>query len=365
MFNLLFFLKTIGQGGFGRIFQAKHVETSNIVAIKERIKDNLIEEWEKEIQFMKDIEKRVPSLNKARFICSLDDTSRNIEKKYIVLEWIEGKNLKNFSDVINTKNIEDKEIEILRMMFILMNELKKLHDCGMLHRDIKTENLMCYKKGNQINYLLIDFGSSSSVENKNRIKTFSIEFSSPEQNTENESYKSDVFSLGTSFLKVLISCKLDKNFSEINKILLLMTKKNMEERVSLDESIEMLHRHIKSKIEKNLQNQFEELKTEEKFFVEDISSFKTIIENRIYENKSSSGKFLFFIDPITCLISSKYNEIKTIKYSQQNKTIENITDKKNFVKTNKILSPGKYFIKLRTKSKDPSKIIFGKKKNNI
>ena len=62
------------------------------VAIKERIKDDPKnqENWKKEIEILKRIEKEIPTLVTPRIICTLDDSSRNIALKYIVMEWVEG-----------------------------------------------------------------------------------------------------------------------------------------------------------------------------------------------------------------------------------------------------------------------------------
>jgi hypothetical protein len=50
--------------------------------------------WKKEIEALRMIEEKVPNLLNSRIICVLHDTSRNLNQKYIVMEWLEGKNNK-------------------------------------------------------------------------------------------------------------------------------------------------------------------------------------------------------------------------------------------------------------------------------
>ena len=85
------------------------------------------------------------------------------------------------------------EKDFLRMMILLLNDLKKIHSSNILHRDIKCENIMFYEKNKKLFFCFIDFGSSfdlSTKEKKERIKTLSIFYSAPEQNKPEESFES-------------------------------------------------------------------------------------------------------------------------------------------------------------------------------
>lgn len=176
---LLLPIQTIGQGGFGRIFKGIYIETGNIVAIKERIKERNKDNWMQEIEMLKCLEQQIPTLCTSRLICSLDDTSRNISDKYIVMEFVEGKDLTLFHSLLANQLELSKEKELLRLMVILSNELRKLHAKGFLHRDIKLDNLMYYTaKDGLMHYIFIDFGSSFDMNAKKpRIPTNSPGYS--------------------------------------------------------------------------------------------------------------------------------------------------------------------------------------------
>lgn len=110
---------------------------------------------------------------------------------------------------------------MIRMMLILLDQLNILHSNKIgifLHRDIKSDNIMYYYKNNEIYFVFIDFGSSSYLNDKNKIKSETKPFTAPEQNTDNESEKSDIYSLGKTFEIFIKEKKLE--VSESIKILI-------------------------------------------------------------------------------------------------------------------------------------------------
>ena len=101
----------------------------------------------------------------------------------------------NFTkNVLFDGSLFSDEKDFLRMMILLLNELKKIHSSNILHRDIKCENIMFYEKNEKLFFCFIDFGSSFDLSNKNqrkeRIKTFTTNYSAPEQNKPEESFAS-------------------------------------------------------------------------------------------------------------------------------------------------------------------------------
>ena len=64
------------------------------------------------------------------------------------MEWVEGSDftrLRTSFEII--KDDHEKLKEFLRMMMIVLNELKKMHLCNFTHRDIKLDNLMFTNPG--------------------------------------------------------------------------------------------------------------------------------------------------------------------------------------------------------------------------
>ena len=85
------------------------------------------------------------------------------------------------------------ESDLIRMMLLLLNELKKIHKENILHRDIKCENIMFYEKNQKLFFCFIDFGSSFdllSKDNKKRVQAFTPGYNAIEHNTPIESFQS-------------------------------------------------------------------------------------------------------------------------------------------------------------------------------
>ena len=85
-------INVVGQGGFGRVFKMKHMNSGILVAVKERVKDEefYVSAWKEEIRILRLIEEKVPHLTTSRYVGVLDDSISKSKEKYILIEWIEG-----------------------------------------------------------------------------------------------------------------------------------------------------------------------------------------------------------------------------------------------------------------------------------
>lgn len=248
--------------GFGRIFEAIDIENNLKVSLKERKKNDKrsIENWKKEIENLKRIEKEIPNLITPKIKNILDENKTSLslnesaKQKYLVMEWVEGKDFTCIRNLFQKFSSEkEKEIELSRLIYILLDELSKMHLAKFLHRDIKLENLMFLEKNNQFFYIFIDFGSSFHIEDPihSRIATASPPFSPPEQNSEKECFLSDVYSLGVCFEKVfnIISFK-----SKISPLLIemisSMKKREIENRISVEKCKEIIQKFLQQELDK-------------------------------------------------------------------------------------------------------------------
>jgi len=113
-----------------------------------------------------------------------------------IMDYIEGKTLSNFFKKTLCIN------EIVKYFLLTMEELSALHDKGIIHGDIKENNIMISTKGNEPKVIFIDFGCSYFLTDK-----FAVSMSNNSDYIAPERHKSpikphtnqDIYSLGYMF----------------------------------------------------------------------------------------------------------------------------------------------------------------------
>ena len=138
-------IKVIGQGGFGKVYEALFNDKK--VAVKELMlsigDENVIKEITNEISVIqKAAHERLPLFHGV-----ITSTSGNL---CLVFEFINGPTLKD-----NIKNMDEKEK--FDTLVQLLEILESMHNKKLIHRDIKPANIMI-EEGNKVR--LIDFGVS-------------------------------------------------------------------------------------------------------------------------------------------------------------------------------------------------------------
>ena len=88
-------------------------------------------------------------------IVKLLDLFENIDYYYIVLECMEGKDMFDYLKSRSFKITEDRAKEL---MFQLMQAVEYLHSYGIVHRDLKLENIMMSDNSEKSVPKLVDFG---------------------------------------------------------------------------------------------------------------------------------------------------------------------------------------------------------------
>lgn len=149
-------INLLGEGAFGRTYLAKDL-TGKHYAIKKLIFSSNNPEHEKTAKRKFDDE--VKSLKKLNAHAQIPNFVEYIEEKqefYLVQQYIHGQTLRQ--KIENDGNFPiDKGIEILTD---LLNILRYIHKIGIIHRDIKPDNIMVDNHGK---LFLIDFGAVKEV----------------------------------------------------------------------------------------------------------------------------------------------------------------------------------------------------------
>ena len=185
-------IKELGNGGFGKVNKVFSIFDNKYYAMKEiLLQGKTIEE----INNIK-IEANILSKFNCNNIVKYYDSFQDKDKYYILMEYCDGKNLKDYIKE-NTESIEENIIyNIIKQICI---GIKKIHEMKIVHRDIKPENIFM---NNKMEIKIGDFGISKQFnQNKEYTKTLikagSIEYMAPEIIKDGiYNKKSDMFSLG-------------------------------------------------------------------------------------------------------------------------------------------------------------------------
>ncbi len=147
-------LNQIGEGSFGKIFEAEHIITNDKVAVKIEKKDvKSLLKHEANIYYKCKNIRGIPSIR-------MFGTESNYN--YIVMDLLN----QSLDTLRENNNGTISLLELLPMSIQLINCLEKLHGIGIIHRDLKPENIMTSTRENII--YLIDFGIARYYINQNR-----------------------------------------------------------------------------------------------------------------------------------------------------------------------------------------------------
>jgi eukaryotic-like serine/threonine-protein kinase len=142
-------LKPLGEGGMGKVFKARHKLMDRIVAIKFIREDllalpNTVQRFYREVQ-------AAAKLSHPNIVIA-HDAAQVGDKHYLVTEYIEGIDL--FS-LLEQRGPLKPSAAALAMRQVAMG-LQHAHEHGMVHRDIKPNNILLPFKGGQVK--ILDFG---------------------------------------------------------------------------------------------------------------------------------------------------------------------------------------------------------------
>ena len=188
-------IKELGKGGFGRVIQVKNKSDNNFYAIKEIIIRADMKDQLDNIKKEADILSKFDCDNIVKYYDSYFDK----DKFYILMEYCEGQNLKDFINI----NIENNELIEENTLYDIIKQIcigiKEIHNENIIHRHIKPENIfMNENKDIKIG----DFGISKQYNpNKQYTNTIYkvglVKYMAPEILINGKyNLKSDMYSLG-------------------------------------------------------------------------------------------------------------------------------------------------------------------------
>ena len=171
-------IQELGKGGFGRVIKVLNKLDNKYYALKEIL---IREETENDI---KNYQKEADILSKfnCENIVKYYDSFKENEKFYILMEYCDGENLKEFINKNNNNNSLIEEKILYNIIIQICIGIKEIHKMKIIHRDLKPENIFMNEN---MNIKIGDFGISKQL-NKDYSKTTnkmgSIYYMAPEIN---------------------------------------------------------------------------------------------------------------------------------------------------------------------------------------
>ena len=225
-------LNNNGKGAHGSVFRARYKINGQIYAIKRYLIEESTEEKELDYIREKAILYDLTQRNYPTIVKLYADFEDDIAK-YLVLEFVEGKTLKQISK--ENSNVYLPQNQIINILTQMLQTLQFLHEkCYIIHRDIKPDNIILE---NNNNIKLLDFGISVYLVHMNKQLVSKKSFKGhmhyvPHEmifiKPPNYDYKMDIFSLGFTMYSIMnpsnnnlnlpqITSKVDGSFMRIDK----------------------------------------------------------------------------------------------------------------------------------------------------
>lgn len=199
-------IEELGAGGSGRVFKARHRALNQIVAIKIlRTDENdpiVKRRFEQEAKIISTLDH--PGIVKVKDFGSAEST-----EVYMVLDFVEGESL---SQMLQRQG-KLAPLEAYEVAIQICDAMYHAHERGVVHRDLKTSNIMIERHDQAIKITILDFGIAKMSDRTDLTKSGLTKskdvvgtplYISPEQASEKPSdARSDIYSLGIILFELL------------------------------------------------------------------------------------------------------------------------------------------------------------------
>ena len=191
-------IRTIGEGGMANVYLAYDTILDRNVAVKV-LRGDLAND-EKFVRRFQREALSASSLNHPNIV-EMYDVGEDDGQYYIVMEYVEGKTLKQLLKRRGSLTIT----EVIDIMSQLTDGMAHAHDSYIIHRDIKPQNIMILENGL---IKITDFGIAMALNSTQLTQTNSVmgsvHYLPPEQaNGKGSTIRSDIYSMGILMYELL------------------------------------------------------------------------------------------------------------------------------------------------------------------
>ncbi|HEX3597294.1 MAG TPA: protein kinase [Polyangiaceae bacterium] len=192
----------IGEGGMGIVYRARHVLIDRVVAVK-LIRPDLRGETHLRAWMLR--EARAANRVDHAHIIDIHDIGETEESElYLVMEYLVGTPLS--AEIARGSMPIQRAVDILEQMGAA---LARAHDLGVVHRDLKSDNILLTARGGRKDFVkILDFGLAALAHDPRLAPKGAVfgtpEYMSPEQaRGEQAGPQSDLYALGILFFEML------------------------------------------------------------------------------------------------------------------------------------------------------------------
>ncbi|MBI5215400.1 MAG: protein kinase [Ignavibacteriae bacterium] len=291
-------LEKLGEGGMGVVYKAQDTKLDRFVAIK-FLPSHLSATSENRARFLQEA-KATAALNHPN-ILSIYEIDEHNENAFIVLEFIDGQNLKDYLATLTTgSGIPIKQA--IEWTEKIANGLNVAHEKNIIHRDIKAENIMLTKSGQ---LKIMDFGLAKLRSNSSLTRVGAsvgtLAYMSPEQvQGANADQRSDLWSLGILFFELLTGDLPFKSEHEAGLMYLIVNQdpplpSELDRR--LPASIDSV---VKRMLEKEREKRFQN--------VDELLEALQSLQNNLQSTPKTDNKLAVAVLPFSTIGGDKENE---------------------------------------------------------
>ncbi len=269
-------ISQIGKGGMGTVYLAKDKSLGRKIAIK-FLDKKLSRDQDRLQRFF--LEARTASALNQPNIITIYEIGKTDDHHFIATEFIEGKTLREIIE-----NEPPKIMSVVEIAIQIASALKAAHDAGIIHRDIKPDNIMVRPDGlvkvldfgvAKLSEQEIEAGISIRIETQKGMIIGTVDYMSPEQaGGEKVDTLTDIFSFGV-VLYFLLAGKLPFEGESPGSVITSILTKEPRSLNEFDEKIPAeLIKIVRKALEKEKKKRFQTAQE----MLEELKYFKKHLE---------------------------------------------------------------------------------------